>query len=147
MIDYTKLRARLAAGDWREADKETLTIMLKISDRENDPQQRLRVEDIQRFPCDDLRTINQLWLEHSEGHFGFSVQNRIWHEFGGNPNLDDKTYCRFEENLGWRVNGGWLGRHGPTIEGHFPCPWEWDAGPVVKLEVVSLLSRIQTCNL
>jgi hypothetical protein len=35
-IDYTKLRDLLAAGKWKDADKETLAVMLKATDREKE---------------------------------------------------------------------------------------------------------------
>ena len=35
-------------------------------------------EDIENFPCEDLRTINQLWLDYSDGKFGFSVMKEIY---------------------------------------------------------------------
>ena len=30
------------------------------------------------FPCDNLKIIDQLWIEYSQGHFGFSVQQSIY---------------------------------------------------------------------
>ncbi len=44
----------------------------------------LRIQDIQLFPCIDLRTIDQLWVRYSNGRFGFSVQKRIWQSVGEN---------------------------------------------------------------
>ncbi len=41
--------------------------------------------------CEDLRTIDQLWVKYSNGRFGFSVQKRIWHSIGGNKYADYKT--------------------------------------------------------
>ena len=42
---------------------------------------------IVRFPCKDLKTIDKLWIKHSNGHFGFSVQKRIWESLGGPDQL------------------------------------------------------------
>ena len=64
-----------------------------------------------------------------------------------NPNPDDELYCRFEEYVRWRVKGSWIGRHSSTVRGHFPCPWEFDSGTVVKFEVLSLLYRVEECGL
>ena len=79
-IDYTRLRDLLKAGEWKEADQETLAVMLKIADREKEGW--LNIYSIEQFPCTDLRTIDQLWVRYSNGHFGFSVQKVIWQEVG-----------------------------------------------------------------
>lgn len=77
---YRKLLEHLAAGNWEEADKETAKMMLKVANRET--QDYLDIEDIKNFPCSDLRTIDQLWVQYSDGRFGFSVQKRIYEEQG-----------------------------------------------------------------
>ncbi len=105
-VDYTKLRDLLAQGKWKEADKETLLVMLKVAGREAEGY--LRVEDIEKFPCTDLRTIDTLWGKYSKGRFGFSVQKRIWESVGGTPFADYETYCRFCDRVKWRVNSEWL---------------------------------------
>ncbi len=78
-VDYTKLRDLLAAGKWKEADEETANVMLKVANSEG----CLNKQDIDNFPCEDLRTINQLWLDYSKGKFGFSVQKEIYESLGG----------------------------------------------------------------
>ncbi len=59
-VDYTNLRNLLAAGKWNSADHETGKVMLQVAGRTSKNQ--VSVEDIDNFPCEDLRTINQLWL-------------------------------------------------------------------------------------
>ncbi len=61
------------------------------------------IEDI---PCTDLRTIDQLWVKYSDGHFGFSVQKRIWEELGGK--VDAQTENMLAERIGWSKGGRWL---------------------------------------
>ncbi len=117
-VDYTRLRDLLAQGKWKEADKETLAVMLKVAEREKD--RWLRAEDIEEFPGTDLRTIDTLWVKYSNGRFGFSVQKRIWESVGGT-----KSYCRFGDRVGWRVNNDWLDYNKLTFtveaaEGHLP---------------------------
>lgn len=94
-VDYTRLRDLLKAGNWKEADRETLAVMLKVSGREQEGW--LSSESIDKFPCTDLRTIDQLWVKYSNGHFGFSVQKRIWENVG-------KDYEYFSDRVGWRKN-------------------------------------------
>jgi serine/threonine-protein kinase len=122
-VDYTKLRDLLAQGEWKEADQETLAVMLKVAGREE--YNWLRFEDIDKFPCTDLRTIDTLWVKYSKGRFGFSVQKRIWESVGGTPNADYKTYERFGDRVGWRVNsqlldGDNLNFTSQAPEGHLP---------------------------
>ncbi|MFM6487700.1 MAG: protein kinase domain-containing protein [Dolichospermum sp.] len=76
-MDYRKLRDLLKAGKWKEADEETLRVMLAVAKREREGW--LNVENIDNFPCADLRTIDQLWVKYSNGRFGFSVQKQIYH--------------------------------------------------------------------
>ena len=68
----------------------------------------LRSEDIDRFPCEDLRTIDQLWVKYSNGRFGFSVQKRIYESLGGTREYDEKIWEAFGDRVGWRVNNEWL---------------------------------------
>ncbi|MCA1992305.1 MAG: GUN4 domain-containing protein, partial [Coleofasciculus sp. S288] len=58
-------------------------------------------QSIENFPCSDLRTIDQLWVQHSNGRFGFSVQKKIWQEVG----RDDDV---FFERIGWQLKGSTL---------------------------------------
>ncbi|TVP56322.1 MAG: NACHT domain-containing protein [Nodularia sp. (in: Bacteria)] len=78
---YGQLAYYLAAGMWKEADEETFKVMLEVAGREK--QGYLELEDIEQFPCEDLRTIDKLWVDYSNGHFGFSVQKEIYLEEGG----------------------------------------------------------------
>jgi len=95
-VDYTRLRNLLAERKWKEADKETTIVMLKAASREEG---FLSIEDIEKFPCTDLRTIDQLWVKHSLDHFGFSVQKRIWEEVGGK--VDYETEEKLCKHVGW----------------------------------------------
>jgi serine/threonine protein kinase len=79
-MDYINLRNLLAGKKWREADEETARVMLKGAGREE--KGWLNIKDIEKFPCEDLRTIDQLWVEYSNGSFGFSVQKRIYRSVG-----------------------------------------------------------------
>ncbi|MBW4479585.1 MAG: GUN4 domain-containing protein [Tolypothrix brevis GSE-NOS-MK-07-07A] len=93
-IDYTRLRDLLKAGEWEEADKETLAVMLKTADREQ--KLWLDPESIKNFPSADLRTIDQLWVKYSDGRFGFSVQKRIWESVA-------QDYTKLGDIVGWRT--------------------------------------------
>ncbi|UCJ13811.1 MAG: protein kinase [Phormidium sp. PBR-2020] len=79
-INYYKLRDLLAAKRWGDADRETAERMCEVMGRADEGW--LRAEDIERFPCKDLKIIDTLWVHYSQGKFGFSVQKKIWIECG-----------------------------------------------------------------
>ena len=103
-VDYTRLRDLLAAGKWFQGDRKTANLLLKVANREE--QGWLLNEDIENFSCQDLRTIDDLWVKYSNGHFGFSVQQRIWQEVGGK--VDQATESLLGDRVGWRVKSKWL---------------------------------------
>jgi hypothetical protein len=86
-IDYTNLRNLLKVGKWKEADQETLTLMLRAVNREH--QDYLNIESVENFPCADLYTIDNLWSKYSLGQFGFSLQKEIWRKVGGELGHND----------------------------------------------------------
>jgi hypothetical protein len=162
-IDYTRLRNLLAAGKWKEADKETLAVMLKATGREKEGW--LDIESIETFPCADLRTIDRLWVKYSDGRFGFSVQKRIWESVGGKPGEGEydsvEIYEKFSDRVGWRVKGRWLTYSEISFSlgedaGHLPV-WVWRRRRVVwvcgglgewgvVLRGSLLFSRVETCK-
>lgn len=142
-VDYAKLRDLLAAGNWKEADQETARVMLQAANRVKEGY--LTVNDIDNFPCEDLRTINQLWLSYSEGKFGFSVQKEIYHRLGGTREYNREVWESFGEAVGWRQGGSWLNSKNLTFasikapSGHLPF--------LVGRRGKSLFSRVKTCKL
>jgi eukaryotic-like serine/threonine-protein kinase len=98
-MDYTQLRDFLAAGEWRKANEETTLRMLAVAGKEKES--LLEPLDIYNFPCEDLRIIDQLWVKYSDGHFGFSVQIRIYLSLGGTVKLDSRVWEAFCDRVGW----------------------------------------------
>jgi len=43
----------------------------------------LSSDDLRQFPCEPLKKIDRLWVKHSGGRFGFSVQKEMYLECGG----------------------------------------------------------------
>jgi hypothetical protein len=152
-VDYTQLRDLLQEGKWQETDEETGKVMLKVSKREKEGW--LRQEDIEQFPCANLRAINQLWRNYSDGRFGFSVQKRIWMELGGTPGqYDYEIWQRFGDRVGWRVDNEWLYYKDLTFlanapVGHLPSVFPAYAFGVFGWGIVSslVLSRTENCHL
>jgi GUN4-like/Caspase domain len=98
-VDYRKLRDLLKDGKWEEADRETLALMLQASNRQ--AHGCLNEDSLKNFPCKDLRTIDELWVQASNGHFGFRVQKTIWEECGS-PMSSGKDWDRFCIRVGWQ---------------------------------------------
>jgi serine/threonine protein kinase len=155
-MDYRKLRDLLKAGKWKEADEETKRVMLAVAKREKEGW--FRVEDIDNFPCADLRTIDQLWVKYSDGKFGFSVQKRIYQGFGGTRQYNEEIWEKFGDKVGWRKGGSWLYYRDITWrqiirapEGHLP--WilrigsRWGARWGGRCRGVTIFSRVETCKL
>lgn len=156
--DYRNLRNLLAAGKWKEADEETGKLMLKVARREKEGW--LDSESIDKFPCEDLRTIDQLWVKYSNGRFGFSVQKRIYQSLGGTRKCGDyKFWDAYGDRIGWRKNGEWLYDIQLTFstkapEAHLPCGvgvwWLEDFGfrfMGTEMSWVYIFSRVETCGL
>ena len=152
-VNYTKLRSLLVAGKWKEADQETTDKMLQVLGK--DSWLDIETENIDSFPCNDLRTIDQLWLKYSEGRFGFSIQNKIWQEVAGEVDIEREKKLGYR--VGWRKEEKWLSYSELTFnldapEGHLPwTPLKRTGGGRGSGEgarwVSSLVRRIVTCNI
>ncbi len=144
--NYAHLRDLLAAGKWKEADEETRRVMVGVAGREN--QGWLNEDSISKFPCTDLRTVNQLWVEYSKGCFGFSVQKRIYQEVG-------RDWEKLGDRVGWRVGKDWLSISSLTYSidapiGHLPGAGIWVVSLVWGLWSRSgdyFYNRLENCQL
>ena len=96
-MDYTPLRDLLAAGKWKEADLETTRAMAQAAGREKF--EWLRKEDLDKFSCEDLRIIDLLWLESSQGQFGFSLQKEIYQNLGGTREYNEEVWKDFGDHI------------------------------------------------
>lgn len=98
-VSYEKLRELLQAGKWEEADRETLQIMLEVAGQTK--RGYLLPDDLKNFSYPDLLTIDRLWVDASKGHFGFSVQKKIWQDCGS-PMDSGKEWDNFCAKVGWK---------------------------------------------
>lgn len=103
---YEALFNLLEQQQWREADEETYRLMLEIGDRTSEGW--LRQEDIFAFPCVELRTIDGLWLYHSNQRFGFSVQKSIYEQIKSSIADEEQIWEKFATQVGWCQKGQWL---------------------------------------
>jgi GUN4-like/NACHT domain len=98
-LRYEKLLNYLTSEQWEEADLETTRIMLEVAGQTE--RGYLDQDDLKNFSCEDLLTIDRLWVEASNGHFGFSVQKKIWEECGSSKD-SGKNWNRFCVKVGWK---------------------------------------------
>lgn len=94
-IDYRPLKQLLARGKWQKADQETWKILGQVCGKF--PGYYLKLNDIEELPCQDLHTLDQLWLTYSKNHFGFTIQCCIYQEV-------EADYPRFCDRVGWSVH-------------------------------------------
>jgi GUN4-like len=136
---YAKLESLLKAQDFRAADEETDRVMLAVAKREEEGY--LRREDAEKFPCKELRSIDQLWLKYSRGKFGISVQQQILKSLGGTKEFDEDVWRSFGYRVGWRNERGytlpynWLNFSQTAPSGHLPvvyCLWDGGYFPPVQ---------------
>ncbi|MBD2575503.1 GUN4 domain-containing protein [Arthrospira platensis] len=106
---YTELDRLLKSGNWKAADKETAKMMLAVAQKTS--RRYLDDDDIKNFPGEDLRIIDGLWVKHSRGRFGFSVQKQIYINCGGKlvgHYPGDTAWCQFCDEVAWRYNGDYV---------------------------------------
>ena len=106
------LKDYLHQGDWRKADEETAWLFYLVMVKQG---YQYWKDMLREFPSETLNKIDQLWVNYSQGQFGFSIQKRI--AFGQKPRtwdwketwrLDDsgvfveqETWDTFSKQLGW----------------------------------------------
>lgn len=63
-----------------------------------------------------MKQLDSLWVNNSQGRFGYSVQKKIYLRFGNSLDLDwekgqwnENGYNKFVESVGWKEEGGeWM---------------------------------------
>ena len=144
---YARLEKFLCDRAWDLADRETAALMAAIA--ELPAGAYLGEEHFCRFPCRDLQWLDFLWQHHSQEHFGFSTQLRLWQQAGGSADAASyETWLRFGRCVGW-LDGCWLPLdrwpyRTDAPSGHLPVAWleEIELGELA----VSLWQRLQTCR-
>ena len=127
---FQKLEEYLKNQQWQEADRETYQLMITAIGK--DGGQFFSTDDLRNFPCDDLLAIDRLWVKHSDGLYGFSVQKQIYEECGGNLDFSepsDKTWNAFCDRVAWKEEGKFVSYSNSfdkkfiNNSGHLPCIW------------------------
>ncbi|MEB3121356.1 MAG: GUN4 domain-containing protein [Snowella sp.] len=153
---YSRLRDLLINGQWEEADRETLFIMVRVLPNVDEG----FVGDMREFPCTDLQTIDQLWVKHSQGRFGFSVQQEIWQNLGGKlkkKSLDDEQESLlrdvFASKVGWKIDDSFINPFELNFSldapmGELPAMWvNSDTVIAASGQIYAAWKRLKTCNI
>ncbi len=93
-----QLENYLSKGNWRKADEETAWLFYLVMVQQGYEDWE---ELCQNFPSKTLNQLDQLWVDYSQGHFGFSRQKRIWSSVGGNRSADYETWEKFGKQVEW----------------------------------------------
>ena len=117
---------------WYEADQLTDLLILNASGREKE--RWIDLESIKKFPCEDLQTIDRLWVHYSNGLYGFSVQKDIYVECGGKLDFSYPSYeiwKKFCDRTAWKSEGKWVNysdqffdNNSMNMKGHLPFSLE-----------------------
>ncbi len=150
-----ELNFLMESGNWKDADRNTLRLISSDGGIEN-------------ISCKDLSSIDRLWVERSDGMFGFSVQNIFLDKFAFLPSRDFvreiemerrreyqyQPLDEFYEKIGWKEDGRWLNyvfNPKKAKKGHLPS-WFWgvDAPSFLRRQEIfprDLSRRLVDCNI
>lgn len=110
-VDYVPLATMLSLGDFLGADQFTRDNLIKISGAKAAGRDFVYWTEVKKMPETDLCTMERLWLQFSDGKFGYSIQKRVWDVENGN-------FDNFIRRIGWtKVENGierklkWFGKN------------------------------------
>ena len=148
---YKTLESLLSQQQWQRADLKTRDIIFNFNlQREEEP----NVESLINFPCEDLFTIDKLWVKYSNGKFGFSVQKNIYdrvndnRKYYGNYRNKVRAVRKFGNQVGWLQNGESVKYPNLTFNldtayvGHIPAIGSWRSW----MDVENVFYRLEICE-
>lgn len=95
-IDYVPLATMLATRDFLGADQFTRDNLIRIAGPAAVSRGFVYFTDVKKLSLQDLVTMEKLWLQFSDGKFGYSVQQRAW-------DMDRGNFENFIRRIGWTV--------------------------------------------
>ncbi|MEH1999469.1 MAG: GUN4 domain-containing protein [Nostoc sp.] len=135
-IEYHKLCDLLEAKSWKEADRETFDIFLKLMSRK-----KLKLCEavlltnvkisptvwISKVDYEDLEILNNIWIKNSDGQFGFAIQSQIY--------MQTQSLECFYQGVGWKINSELKSYDQLTFDidspkGHLPGFWLYPDFPI-----------------
>ncbi|KAK9932374.1 hypothetical protein M0R45_019614 [Rubus argutus] len=126
---FDLLQQHLSSQNFREADEETRRLLIVLAGEAAQTRGYVFFSEVQFIPEADLKAIDDLWRQHSNNRFGYSVQKRIFFDkvsedftnffikVGWMKKLDTEVdqfnYRAFPNEFIWELNDD-------TPEGHLP---------------------------
>jgi hypothetical protein len=102
--DFSKLQSLLADKKWYEADLETTSLI------RNNPA---------NLSCPNLRAIDRMWMQSSNGKYGLTPQLEIWQKVGGSScRTCEGQIQEFSQKVGWNMSS-----QVSPIPGDFPAQY------------------------
>lgn len=103
---FAALDSLLASGDWRAADEETAWLFIQeMVLGSYNPMAMWMI----KFPEDVLSTIDELWVRHSKGRFGLSIQRKLYAELMGDEGVEYSTkWGELCYKVGWARDSKWV---------------------------------------
>ncbi len=127
-VDYQPVQQLLAQQDFQGADVVTLQKLCELAGTAAIERKWVYFTEVESFPIKDLKTLDKLWLMHSEGKFGFSVQRKIWLSVG-------KDFSKLWEKIDWKSGNTWT---------RYPKEFVWDlTAPVGHLPLSNQLRGVR----
>ena len=149
---YQLLESYMVAGEWKKADQYNYRVMCQVLGKAVGG--FFTADELLTFPCQDLKRLDGLWVDHSGGKFGFSVQKEIWVQCGGklDGEWNDEMYSIFKQfviTTAWYTDDfKFIGYENFLFEvtdktplGHLPF-FLWGVGGMVSF----LASRLVSCE-
>ena len=142
-LDYSALETSLQAKNWQQANQETNQMLSALS------------QESINIPCESLAAIDKLWVDNSDGRFGFTPQKQVY--LDTNNDVDsyvESSYQNFGNRVGWRTFGYWslfgdltFNERAPI--GHLPAPnrESENQSDLNWRERQKLLSRVVRCKI
>jgi hypothetical protein len=109
-IDYLPLQKALVEQDFQKADLITIHKLCELAGESAVKRKWLYFSEVDNFPDTDLHTVDQLWLIHSEGRFGYSIQRQMWLSVGCD-------FTKLWTKIGWKKGSNWT---------RYPNEFIWD---------------------
>ncbi|MBD1935840.1 GUN4 domain-containing protein [Microcoleus sp. FACHB-68] len=78
ILNLTNLKNFLKQKNLQAADRETYELVLKLAGEKSQSRGYIDYTEIENLPCNELRNIDKVWRESSEGKLGFSAQQIIY---------------------------------------------------------------------
>mmetsp|Transcript_23376 Transcript_23376/g.60746 ORF Transcript_23376/g.60746 Transcript_23376/m.60746 type:complete len:259 (+) Transcript_23376:1-777(+) len=93
-IDYTPLKDALAAGEFQKADDLTRALLIQLAGEDAQERGWVYFSEVKSISVKDFKSMDDLWVAHSEGKFGFSVQRNLWMQ-------NAKRWPKFFKRINW----------------------------------------------